>query len=110
MNNGVLLTGRALARNGSVTLINDTINLPAACVVAGPSPTPTPTATPTATPGATPGATPSAGTGGAVLPGNTGVPPDLRGELPMLLVIGVGAGLAATAMGVTGRRRRRRTQ
>jgi hypothetical protein len=101
-----LLTGRALARNGSVTLINDTINLPAACVVAGPSPTPTPTATPTATPGATP----SAGTGGAVLPGNTGVPPDLRGELPMLLVIGVGAGLAATAMGVTGRRRHRRTQ
>jgi hypothetical protein len=99
MNNGVLLNGRALARNGSVTLINDVINLPAACVVAGPSPTPT----------ATPTATPSAGTGGAVLPGNTGVPPGFGGGLPWLLVLGVGAGLAATAMGVSSRRRRRRT-
>jgi hypothetical protein len=94
MNNGVLLNGRALARNGSVTLINDTINLPAACVVAGPSPTPT--------------ATPSAGTGGAVLPGNTGVPPDFRGAFPWLLLIGGGAGLVATAMVVSSRRRRRR--
>jgi hypothetical protein len=28
MNNGVTLTGRALARNGSVTMINDTVNAP----------------------------------------------------------------------------------
>lgn len=93
----------AAAANGAVS----------ACEPFTVTPPPGPTASPTASPTATPTATPSAGTagtGGAVLPGNTGVPPDLRGGLPMLLVIGVGAGLAATAMGVTGRRRRRRTQ
>ena len=101
MNNGVLLTGRALARNGSVTLINDTINLPAACVAAPPSPTPT--ATPTATPGG--GATP---TPGGVVPGATGVPPEMMGGAPWLLLLGIGAGLGATALGLSSRRRRRR--
>jgi hypothetical protein len=104
LNNGVLLTGRALARNGAVTLINDTINLPAACVVAPPSPTPT--ATPTATPA--PGATPSPGGGVGVVPGATGVPPELTGGAPWLLLLGIGAGLGATALGLSSRRRRRR--
>jgi hypothetical protein len=47
---GVTLNGRALARNGAVTLDSDLINRPADCVV-GPTPpvTPTATATPTAT-------------------------------------------------------------
>jgi hypothetical protein len=36
MNNGVTLNGRALARNGSVTLINDTIN-PTGCAGVPPS-------------------------------------------------------------------------
>jgi Ice-binding-like len=81
MNTGAMLTGRALAQNGFVHLDTNIINNPGAC----------------------------AGTGGAVLPGNNGVPPDLRGEFPWLLLIGVGAGLAVTAMGVTSRRRRRRS-
>src|ERR1700694_1954667 len=84
MNNGVTLTGRALARNGAVNLINDRIIQPAARVAAPPSPSlspspgatpppgatpaPTPAATPTPTPGATPTATPGGG-GGAVVPG-----------------------------------------
>src|SRR6202171_2240256 len=66
MNNGVTLNGRALARNGQVSLINDRIIVPTGCgfvprpVVTSPSPTPTAGATPAA---------------GAVVPGSTGVPP-----------------------------------
>jgi LPXTG-motif cell wall-anchored protein len=44
-----------------------------------------------------------------VLPGNTGVPLELRGEFPWLLLIGIGAGLSATVLGFSSRRRRRRT-
>ena len=47
----VTLDGRALARNGTVTLIHDTI-APTPC--AGPPPTPSPTPTPRATPTPTP--------------------------------------------------------
>jgi hypothetical protein len=100
LNTGATLTGRALAQNGFVHLDTNTINNPGSCAAAVASPSPTPTATPTATPGG----------GGGVVPGNTGVPPDLRGEFPWLLLIAGGAGLAATAMGVISRRRRRRTQ
>ncbi len=98
MNNGVTLTGRALARNGAVALINDQIIQPAACVVAGPSPTPTATATPTATPG-----------GGGVVPGSTGVPPELGGQFSWLMLIGFGAGLGVAALGISRQRRRRRS-
>lgn len=48
LNNGVTLEGRALARNGAVTMINDTID---SSTCAAPSPTATPAATPK--PGAT---------------------------------------------------------
>ena len=41
MNNGVVLNGRALALNGSVTMIADTITVPV-CATNGPGPTPTP--------------------------------------------------------------------
>ena len=56
LKNGATLQGRALARNGEVTMDHNTINS-SAC--AAPSPTATPTATPKATPKATtkPGAT-----------------------------------------------------
>lgn len=47
LNKGVTIQGRALARNGAVTMINDTIDS-SSC--AAPSPTPTPKATPQATP------------------------------------------------------------
>ncbi len=45
IDSGVTLNGRALARNGAVTLINDTITVPTQ------APTPTPTPTPSPTPG-----------------------------------------------------------
>jgi len=61
MNSGVTMEGRALARNGDVTLINDTI-MRSTCSTAAPSPTPSPTAapSPTASPTATPSPTPIA--------------------------------------------------
>jgi len=66
MNSGVKISGRALARNGKVTLINDTITS-SPCVTG--APTTSPTATPTAKPTATPTAKPTAGsTAGATVP------------------------------------------
>jgi hypothetical protein len=44
-----------------------------------------------------------------VLPGSTGVPPEMRGEFPWLLLIGFGGGVAAMALGVNRARRRRRS-
>jgi cell division septation protein DedD len=54
VNTGDTIAGRALARNGAVTLDDDTITSPT-CASAPPTPTPTPTtATPTSTASATP--------------------------------------------------------
>jgi hypothetical protein len=55
MADGVTLDGRALARNGTVTLIDDTITR-ATCAAAAPTATPVPTATPAPTAEATPAA------------------------------------------------------
>jgi hypothetical protein len=84
LNNGVTLQGRALARNGAVTLINDTITAPTTCnAVTVPGPT-------------------------AVVPGSTGIPDELmRGQFPWLLIMAIGAGLGAIALGYGSRRRRR---
>ena len=49
MNTGASLYGRALARNGAVTLDTNAISLPA-CATPAPAPTPTPTLIPTTTP------------------------------------------------------------
>ena len=46
VDSGVTLNGRALARNGAVTLINDTINVPTST----PTPTPTPSPAPSPSP------------------------------------------------------------
>ncbi len=80
LDSGVTLNGRALARNGAVTLIDDTITR-AACSTttatpspsasgsaspaasSGASPSATPGASPSATPGASPSATPGASSG-----------------------------------------------
>ncbi len=89
MQTGATLNGRALARNGAVTLDTNRIiqsggcGFPAASFVAPPN--------------------------GNVLPASLGVPFELRGQFPWLLLIGVGAGLGATALVVSNRRRRRRT-
>ncbi|HEY3334957.1 MAG TPA: ice-binding family protein [Candidatus Limnocylindrales bacterium] len=101
LNNGVTLQGRALARNGAVTMINDTIDS-SSC--AAPGPTATPKATPTPTPKATPKATPKPGA--TAHPGLTPPPTDAfgstpggsaDGRLPVLLLLGIAA-LAVTGL------------
>jgi hypothetical protein len=88
MQTGATLNGRALAQNGAVNLDTNRIIQPSGCgygvptLVAGPPGTP--------------------------LPATLGVPWELIGQFPWLLVIGVGAGLGATTMGFSSRRRRRR--
>ncbi|HEY8766389.1 MAG TPA: ice-binding family protein, partial [Dehalococcoidia bacterium] len=95
MQTGATLNGRALARNGAVTLDTNriiqssncgppffTFNFPAPAFVAPPA--------------------------GNILPASLGVPLELQGQIPWLLLIAVGAGLGATALGVSNRRRRRR--
>jgi hypothetical protein len=65
MNNGVTVAGRALARNGAVTLINDTIT-PSACAAnAGTTTTTTTTAGTTTTTGTTTTGTTTTGTNGS---------------------------------------------
>jgi hypothetical protein len=88
VNTNAVWTGRALAgalaASGAVTLLGNTITRPAALCSSLPSVT-------------------------GVTPGSTGIPDEMRGEFPWLLVIGIGAGLGVTALGVSSRRRRRRS-
>ncbi len=58
MASGVNVDGRALARNGDVTLINDTISRPT-CSTAVPTPSPSPTSSPTPSPTPSTGPTPT---------------------------------------------------
>ena len=83
MNAGATIIGRALARNGALTTIQNTITRPAASCASLPF------------------------TGGPSLP-FTGVPLELRGGFPwQLVLIGVGGGLGALALGFSVRARRR---
>jgi ice-binding like protein len=89
LNNGASIAGRALAQNGAVTLINNTITVPGSCTAPVPTPTPAPVAVPTPTP-AVAGA-PAAGGG----------PPQGEGFPWMLaLVAGVLASAGAAALGL----------
>jgi Ice-binding-like len=101
LNNGVTLEGRALARNGEVTMINDTIDS-SSC--AAPGPTPTPEATPK--PGATsrPAATPPATDTLASTPAG----PADRGLPIVLLVLGIAAIAVMGMLGPTAKRSRPR--
>ena len=114
LNTGATLGGRALARNGAVTLDSNVITPPSSSCVAGPvpTPTPTPTATPTpiATPTPTPVATPTPTIAPAAQPGlpNTGGPAGAaQGDFPWLPIAigGLIAGILVTST-VWVRRRR----
>jgi hypothetical protein len=98
MNTQATLEGRALARNGAVTLDTNRIIQPGGCGATAPAVGSPPV--------------------GNVLPlslgfslsiAANGVPPELRGEFPWLVVIGAGAMLGAITLGVASRRRRSRT-
>jgi len=93
MQTGATLFGRALARGGGTTLDTNRIIQPFNCPggftanYAAPAYVPPPA--------------------GNILPATLGIPWELIGKFPWLLVIGVGAGLGATALGISNRRRRR---
>ena len=93
MQTGATLNGRALAR-AAVTLDTNRIIQPSGCPGGFTRSYPTPTYVP-----------PPPGT---LLPATLGVPWELIGQFPWLVVIAVGAGLGATVLGVQSRRRRRR--
>jgi ice-binding like protein len=88
MQTGATLNGRALARTAAVTLDTNRIIQPSGCGYAVPGYVPPPV--------------------GNILPATLGVPSELMREVPWLLVIAVGSGMAALALGITSRRRRRR--
>jgi hypothetical protein len=88
MQTGATLNGRALARTAAVTLDTNRIIQPSGCGYAVPGYVPPPV--------------------GNILPATLGVPSELMREVPWLLVIAIGSGMAALALGITSRRRRRR--
>jgi len=92
------LEGRALARNGAVTLDHNRIIQPGGCGFTAPAVGSPPV-----------GNTLPLSLGFSLFLSSTGVPLELRGEFPWLLVLGIGAGVGATALVVIGRRGRRRT-
>jgi hypothetical protein len=88
MQTGATLNGRALARTAAVTLDTNRIIQPSGCGYGVPGYVPPPS--------------------GNILPATLGVPWELVGGFPWLLLLATGAGLGATAL-VFGSRRRRRS-
>jgi hypothetical protein len=95
MQTGATLNGRALARTAAVTLDTNRIIQPSGCPGGFTASYPVPGYVP-----------PPAGN---ILPATLGVPADLLREIPWLLLIGVGGGIGAVALGVSSARRRRRS-
>jgi hypothetical protein len=93
MQTGATLNGRALARTAAVTLDTNRIIQPAGCPGNFTQSFPVPGFVPPPV--------------GNILPATLGVPFELRDQLPWLILVGVGAGLGATVLGVSARRRRR---
>jgi hypothetical protein len=92
MQTGATLNGRALARTAAVTLDTNRIIQPSGCPGGFTTSYPVPGYVP-----------PPAGN---ILPATLGVPAELLGQIPWLLVIAVGSGIAAVMLGVRSRRRR----
>jgi hypothetical protein len=86
MNTGATLNGRAMARNAAVNLHTNRIIQPSGCGFSAPG-----------------SVSPPAGN---IFPPNLGVPTELLGSFPWLLIIGLGAGVGVAALGVSARRRR----
>jgi hypothetical protein len=95
MQTGATLNGRALARTAAVTLDTNRIIQPAGCPGGFTASYPVPGFVPPPV--------------GNILPATLGVPSDLLREIPWLLLIGVGGGIGAVALGVNSARRRRRS-
>lgn len=89
MQTGATLNGRALARNGAVTLDTNRIIQSSGCGYGVPAFVPPPS--------------------NNILPATLGVPSELIGGFPWLLLIGAGAGIAVGGLGLGSWRRRRRT-
>jgi hypothetical protein len=98
------LNGRALALNGAVNLDTNRIIQAAGCGYSAPQYVAPPAGN--TLPATLAPSSPIAGV--PVLPGNTGVPLEMQGEFPWLLLLGIGAGAGAAVMGLSSRRRRRR--
>jgi hypothetical protein len=94
MQTGATLNGRALARTAGVTLDTNRIIQPGGCTGGFTTNYPPPAFV--------------AAPPGTLLPATLGVPWELVGQVPWLLVIGIGAGLGAVVLGMGSRRRRRR--
>jgi hypothetical protein len=104
-----IMPGRALARNGAVTLDTNHITKPTSCTAPSASPSPTAVASPTASPTAAASPTTSA----SALPGPpvTGGGPSQPGRFPWeLMLIGGLSSLGAIALGLRIRARRRSAQ
>jgi hypothetical protein len=86
MNTGATLNGRAMARNAAVNLHTNRIIQPSGCGFGIPTYVPPPV--------------------GNIFPPNLGVPSELLGSFPWLLLVGLGAGVGVVALGVSARRRR----
>jgi hypothetical protein len=95
MQTGATLNGRALARGAGTTLDTNRIIQPSGCAGGYTASYPAPAYVPPP--------------GGNVLPATLGIPWELVGQFPWLLMIAVGAGLGAAVLGIQSRRRRRRS-
>jgi len=89
MQTGATLNGRAMAQNGAVTLDTNRIIQASGCGYGVPAFVGSPV--------------------GNVLPANLGIPLEMRGEIPWLLVIGAAAGAGVIGLGLGSARRRRRS-
>lgn len=99
MQTGATLEGRALARNGAVNLDTNRIIQPGGCGA---------TAPPVGTPPV--GNSLPTSLGFSLSLPSTGVPLEMQGEFPWLLVIGAGGAVGAIVLSVSSARRRRRAK